>query len=132
MDVSEFLAQKQRNREERAAVDEPEFLLSEREFDYRLRRAFAERERNVEKQVRELFAGHMAEVEQRLSQAKAEISIMISDAKAALPHALAPKQLEWKIREKIIELSARDGGCYGPSNYWSTSSQSICSSSWGR
>ena len=93
MDVSELLAQKQRNREERAAVDEPEFVLTEREFDYRLRRAFAERERNVEKQVSKLFAEHMAEVRHEIAEAKAALGTIIAEAKAALPRALTADDL---------------------------------------
>ena len=67
MDVTEFLAQKKRNRTERAALDEPEFVLTASEFDYRLRKAFADRERNVEKQVRKMLDDHMRAVESKIA-----------------------------------------------------------------
>ncbi|MCA1390775.1 hypothetical protein I6F20_17045 [Bradyrhizobium sp. IC3123] len=89
MDVAELLALKRRDRAEReaAAASEPEFVLTEREFDYRLRRAFAERERSVERQVRELQAQHLKEVEaklvaleQRIAEQTREIDERISAA----------------------------------------------------
>ncbi|MET4034940.1 MULTISPECIES: hypothetical protein [unclassified Bradyrhizobium] len=78
-----------RNYEQRSAADdEPEFTLTEREFDSRLRRAFAERERNVEKQVRGLLAEHMREIESRI---------------AALPRAPTLDEIERMIRSTIVE-----------------------------
>ncbi|MGX1352481.1 hypothetical protein AB7M49_006090 [Bradyrhizobium elkanii] len=76
MDVSELLAQKRRMREERntAALDEPAFTLTEREFDHRLRRAFAERERSVATQVHKLLGEHMLEIDGKLAEIEEKIA----------------------------------------------------------
>jgi hypothetical protein len=91
MDVSELLAQKYRNREERiaAAANDPEFTLTEREFDHRLRRAFADRERNVEKQVCKLFAEHMQEVEAKIAEVHELLAKQASDLQAVVKSEIA-------------------------------------------
>src|SRR5262245_48789580 len=86
MDVSDLLALKRSNRAERevAAANEPEFVLTEREFDYRLRKGFADRERSVERQVRKLFDEHMEAVESKIAAALAKHCEVRDDAISAV------------------------------------------------
>ncbi|MCK1269341.1 hypothetical protein IVB44_29625 [Bradyrhizobium sp. 49] len=90
MDVSELLVQKYNLRAERtAATDEVEFTLTEREFDYRIRREFAQREGSVQQQVDKSFANHMAEVESRITSAKADFDRKLAEVEATVDRRFA-------------------------------------------
>jgi hypothetical protein len=122
MNVSEFLAQKYHDRAERsaAAADEPEFVLTEREFDYRMRKAFAERERSVrkmfderEQKIADMLAEHMREVEQKMEEIDRKIAtfnMAALDDGIGEAIAAARVQTERILTAKIEQLDLRVSG----------------------